>query len=327
MGQGKGATRKGAGMTNLTCMRAWSGAGKSTEAARIAKRTGAVIVNRDQLRAMMLNSWWTGEREDEDRVSIAEESQVTALLRAGVSVIVDATHLETRFLRKWARLATRLGVDFDVVDVICDVDECKRRAYARWREPGRDFGRYIDPEVIDRQSKRHPVEKWPTVTAEPFRPEPVEWIAKLPEAILVDVDGTIAHVVEGGRSNYDYTRVSEDVVDVQTAWLVRAIYDMRFTGEGPRVFIMSGRDDACREETVEWLAANDIWFDDIFMRPAGAKDERGNKLPDFLVKHDLFNAHIRGRYNVRFVLDDRNQVVDLWRAMGLKCLQVAPGDF
>ena len=309
-------------MVNLICTRGFSGSGKSTRAAELASEIGAVIVNRDSLRKMLLGAHWTGVKEDEDRVTIAEEAQVTALLRAGVSTIVDATHLEARYLRKWARLATRLGVNFEVVDIITDVDECRRRAFERWQSPGVDFGRYIDPEVIERQAKRNPVEKWPTVTAEPFRPDPVEWINGLPEAVLVDIDGTIAHIPEGGRSPYDYTRVSEDVVDPHVAWMIRAIYDMRFTGVGPRVFFMSGRDDICCSETLHWLAAGDIWFDDLFMRPADAKDERGNKLPDYLVKHDLFNKHIRGRYNVRAVFDDRLQVCELWHRLGLKIFRV-----
>ncbi len=37
---------------------------------------------------------------------------------------------------------------------------------------------------------------------------------------------------------------------------------------------------------------------------------------------------IKGKYFVRFVLDDRNQVVDMWRnEIGYACLQVYYGDF
>jgi hypothetical protein len=48
---------------------------------------------------------------------------------------------------------------------------------------------------------------------------------------------------------------------------------------------------------------------------------------DAIVKRELFDAHVRGTWNVNFVLDDRQQVVDMWRGLGLVCLQVAPGDF
>jgi len=50
-------------------------------------------------------------------------------------------------------------------------------------------------------------------------------------------------------------------------------------------------------------------------------DERG-----YLPK-EIYEENIKGRYEVLFVLDDRNRVVDFWRSIGLICLQVAPGDF
>lgn len=311
-------------MTTLWVMRGYSGSGKSTKAAEIAKETGAVIVNRDQIRKMLLGSWWTGKKDDEDRVTVAEEAQVTALLKAGVPAVVDATHLDPRYLRKWARLATRLGVDFDVVDVIADTGECKRRVYDRWQhEMGTDSARYLDPKVIDQQVKRYPVEKWPTITAKPFVVEPVEWVEGLPEAIIVDIDGTLAHICEGGRSPYDYTRVSEDLFDDIIGELVT---DWVEHGENRFVLVVSGR-DGCYRETLDWLNQHHVPYWDLLMRPPHARDERGNKLPDYRVKYDLFNRYIRGNFNVRFVLDDRDQVVDMWRKLGLTCLQVAPGDF
>jgi hypothetical protein len=48
---------------------------------------------------------------------------------------------------------------------------------------------------------------------------------------------------------------------------------------------------------------------------------------DSVVKSELFWEHVAPNYNVQFVLDDRDQVVDFWRSIGLVCWQVAPGDF
>lgn len=144
-------------MTRLVCLRGYSGSGKSTRAAEIAKEIDGVVVNRDLLRKMMLGEWWTGDKGDEDRVTVAEEAQVNALLRAGTSVVVDATHLHAPYLRKWVRLATKLGVDFEVVDVHTDPVECRRRVYQRWcSEQGSEFARYLDPKVVDQQVKRFP---------------------------------------------------------------------------------------------------------------------------------------------------------------------------
>ncbi len=311
-------------MTKLTAMRGYSGSGKSTKALEIAKSTGAVVVNRDSLRKMLLGEWWTGKKEDEDRVSLAERTQVEAFLRNGVDTIVDATHLHAPYLRSWAKRATKLGVEFEVVDVIEDVAECRRRDHKRME----DGGRYVGDTIIERQAKRSPVQNWPKITAEPFIIEPVGRDCDLPDAIIVDIDGTLAHIPEGGRSPFDYSRVIEDEVDDDVANLVSTVYHWRYENTfAPAVLIMSGRDDTCMHDTVYWLKAHGISFDKLIMRPTEAKDERGNKLPDYQVKYNLFNEHIRGKYNVNYVLDDRDQVVEMWRKLGLKCFQVAPGDF
>jgi hypothetical protein len=45
------------------------------------------------------------------------------------------------------------------------------------------------------------------------------------------------------------------------------------------------------------------------------------------VKEEIYRQEILGRYNVWMVLDDRDQVVEMWRNLGLRVLQVAPGAF
>ena len=57
------------------------------------------------------------------------------------------------------------------------------------------------------------------------------------------------------------------------------------------------------------------------MRPAG------DRRRDSIVKAELFDRKVRDEYRVLVVLDDRKQVVDMWRSLGLTCLQVAEGDF
>ncbi|ATN91126.1 polynucleotide kinase [Mycobacterium phage Murica] len=312
-------------MTKIWAMRGYSGSGKSTRAKEIAEANNAVVVNRDYLRKMLLGEWWTGKALDEDRVTLAEETLVQMYVNAGTSVVIDATHLWPKYLRKWARLATRLGVEFEVVD--CRVAYL-HNAIDRDCMP---IERRVGAKVIRDQAKRWPQEKWPRITAEPFIIEPVQsHRGELPAAILVDIDGTLAHIPEGGRSPYDYSRVGEDEVDNPVAWLVEVIHHLRFNmaaGWWPEIIIMSGRDATCRHATVDWLNEQDIPFDQLIMRPPDATDDRGNKLPDYQVKYQLFNKYIRGQYEVIFVLDDRQQVVDMWRKLGLKCLQVAPGNF
>jgi hypothetical protein len=176
----------------------------------------------------------------------------------------------------------------------------------------------VGAKVIDRIAKRWPIEKWPVVepygpVVEPYTPA---WPDR-PTAIIVDIDGTLAHN-NGGRSPYDYTRVLEDDVDPDVRALMKYHWD-----KGDVVIICSGRDNDCLEETQEWLIENGVKFDFLYMRPT----VKGQKDPDWVIKLAIFNEKIRHNYNVRFVLDDRQQVVQLWRRLGLKCWQVADGNF
>lgn len=131
-----------------------------------------------------------------------------------------------------------------------------------------------------------------------------------PTAIMVDIDGTLAHMVD--RSPYDYSKVKEDTLDEVIAGITR-----KYT----HVILMSGRPDTCREDTENWLRKHDVRFDHLYMR--GADDKR----EDSIVKWDLYQKHVEPEYDILFVLDDRDRVVKMWREKGLKCLQVAYGDF
>ena len=148
-------------------------------------------------------------------------------------------------------------------------------------------------------------------------PKPVPYIPDLtkPRAVIVDIDGTIAlHGDE--RGHYEYEKVATDTVNHPVAWLV----DLLDTEVD--IIFLSGREDRCRDDTVNWLNQKlGYGQPKLFMRTTG--DHR----PDYVIKGELFDAYIRDNYNVQFVLDDRDQVVNMWRGMGLTCLQVAEGNF
>ncbi|MFM2314164.1 MAG: hypothetical protein RLZZ04_3440, partial [Cyanobacteriota bacterium] len=87
------------------------------------------------------------------------------------------------------------------------------------------------------------------------------------------------------------------------------------------IIIMSGRTDDAQEKTEAWLAKYGIKYQHIYMR--ATNDTR----KDSIVKQELFKRFVQNKYNVSFILDDRQQVVDMWRALGLTVFQVAVGDF
>jgi hypothetical protein len=139
-----------------------------------------------------------------------------------------------------------------------------------------------------------------------------------PWAFIIDIDGTVAD--KGPRKFYDESCVDLDAPIIPVIRLVQALVFRQPSMLYPLFF--SGRTEGCRDATVAWIRRHIMTGGfALHMRPVG--DNR----PDYVVKYEMFRRHVDPFWYVQFVIDDRNQVVDMWRTMGLTCLQVAPGDF
>ncbi len=138
-----------------------------------------------------------------------------------------------------------------------------------------------------------------------------------PKAILCDIDGTLALL--GDRDRYDPT-TGEDLLNDPIAHIL-FVY-ARQTETPVDLILISGRMETFREHTVGWLEKHGIThYKKLLMR----KTDDFRK--DYVVKKELYEQHVKNDYDVLFVLDDRDQVVRMWRAEGLTCLQVAYGNF
>ena len=135
-----------------------------------------------------------------------------------------------------------------------------------------------------------------------------------PKAIICDIDGTLADM--GSRKPYDFENVDRDQVKHATAEAVRVFFNA-----GYRIILFSGREDSSQAKTVSWLIANDIPYHELHMRKA--RDFR----KDAVIKKELYNTFVKDQYEVLLVLDDRDQVVHMWRELGLTCFQVDYGAF
>ncbi|MFJ8581208.1 AAA family ATPase [Micromonospora sp. NPDC093277] len=298
-------------MFRLIATRGLPASGKTTFARRL--QPGVVRINRDDLRRMMhgerLFTQWA-----EGQVTRAQRAQVEALLAARVSVCVDDTNLRSRTLRDWAELAERFGAAFEVHDFTdVPLEECLRRDAAR---PEVDrVGEAAIRRLHERYLANRPL-PLPTPTVRTGGPARVHQArAERPDIVLVDIDGTIALNVS--RSPYDMTRVAEDAPNEAVIAAVRA---MHATGHG--VVFCSGRDASARADTVAWLARYvKVPYLALHLRAAG--DHR----KDVVVKQEIYEREIRDRYRVVGVFDDRQQVVRMWRSLGLTVFQVADGDF
>lgn len=300
-------------MSKLIMLQGLPGSGKSTWADDRATRTGAVVVNKDDIRRRLTSTGWEWSHEGEREVVRERDSAVVMAFAAGAHTVISTdTNFSPDHRKRLESLAAMFSAEFEVVTFPTPVEECVRR------DAERPVDQRVGVSVIHGMVRNYGLDKDPAWYGEKpaetgfllrYTPQPGQ-----PWAILVDIDGTIA--LRTGRDPYDITRVSEDIVNVPVKSVVTAMHRA-----GYEIVYMSGRDSSCRDDTRIWLFTHGFPDGKLFMRP------KGDSRSDSIVKGELFDAHVRGHYNVQFALDDRQRVVDFWRSIGLTCLQVAPGDF
>jgi hypothetical protein len=88
-----------------------------------------------------------------------------------------------------------------------------------------------------------------------------------------------------------------------------------------KIVVLSGRSAVCRRQTLAWLDQHCIPYSELFMR--SVDDQRA----DDVMKRELYDNHIRGKYNVLGVIDDRPRVCRMWRKWGLTVFQVGNPDY
>ena len=285
--------------------------GKSTWAKEQAAKSGGQVrrINKDDLRDMLDGGKWS--KNNEKNILQVRDLLIEHHLSAGTSVIVDDTNLHPKHKETLKVIAAKYDAKFETKSFL-DVPllECIARDLKRPSSVGERVIRGMFDEFL--APKEKPV-------------APPVWDSSLPTAIICDIDGTLAHGIGVTRKPYEWDKVDTDTKDRRIAHILevyRHVYDnSKDIGADLRILLVSGRDGSCREKTEKWLADNEIKYDALFMRPAG--DTRN----DAIIKEEIYQAEIAGKYNVEFVLDDRDRVVAKWRELGLTCFQVANGAF
>lgn len=150
-------------------------------------------------------------------------------------------------------------------------------------------------------------------------------------AIITDRDGTlasVAHVAPQDQENvswmmYNAAMAFDGVVPHVLAtllWARRVMPDVT-------IIMTSGRaggdypgDLRRRRQMEDWILKHQLPIDALLMRKGG--DQRR----DSIVKREMFEQSIEPHFDVLFAIDDRPQVCDLWRDLGIPLLQVTdPG--
>jgi hydroxymethylpyrimidine pyrophosphatase-like HAD family hydrolase len=148
------------------------------------------------------------------------------------------------------------------------------------------------------------------------------------KAVIVDLDGTLALVDKrrelarkpNGKLNWDIFLDPENIkLDEPNKPIIELVQLLESVAYS--VVIVSGRRHEMLRETILWLIKHNISYNALFIREP--KDYRS----DVIVKREIYDKYIDGVWDIKWVLDDRKRVVDMWRnELNLTVLHVAEGD-
>lgn len=274
-----------------------SASGKSTWAKEYAKtHKNTLITNRDDLRFSITGASGWGEykfnHQFEDVVSEIQQTTIQEAALTGKDVIIADTNLAPKTRHFWEQVCKDCGYEVEYKNFPITLEEAWKRDGLRANGVGRD--------VIYKQ--------WLTyIGRKQYKPN-----TDLPEAVMFDIDGTLAH--RGERGPFDWKRVGEDAPDITVREM---LWD--FQSRGYKIILLSGRDSVCRNETYYWCEKYGIVYDELIMR---AEDDTRK---DTIIKEEIFWRDVVPFYNVTCVVDDRPCVVRMWHDIKIPKV-IAVGD-
>jgi predicted kinase len=283
--------------------------GKSTWAREYSTLYGIPIVCRDDIRAMQ----GLKHGQNEEMVTAVAHALIEGLIAEGKDFIVADTNINKKFRNKLVKFCHQRGCDVNLIVFDISLDE------AILRDANREAS--VGPDVIQRmyadfkgQNIQPGLLPYPRYNN--YKGERGEKDYRY-DAVVADIDGTVARHV--GRSPYDYTRVSEDepiqdVIDI-----------LNIIGRTHPIIFVSGRDDSCREDTLEWIEKYTTLERGINFKLLMRKT--GDQRPDYVIKNEIYDKEIIPYTRILMVFDDRDQVVTHLRLRGITVAQVAPGRF
>lgn len=137
--------------------------------------------------------------------------------------------------------------------------------------------------------------------------------------VISDIDGTLAKInasrinlLANGKWVEFSAGVTQDRPIRPVVRLLQLLYQ-----RGLDIHLHTSRGEECRAATEDWLWSYNIPYSKLLMRPVE------NMQPDYLLKWDYIRKNNYNKSQVFCVFEDRSRCVQLYRSLGLLCLQVA----
>lgn len=273
------------------------GCGKSTWAREfIDKNLGTVInICKDDLRAMLHNKHHSKAREN--YIQDIRDMITINSLENNFSVIWSDTNLHPIHEKRAREIAEKFEVEVEIVDFThIPIETCIQRDLKRLESVGE--------RVIRDNYRKYLQADAPKLCQN----------SELPKAIICDLDGTLADIVH--RNPYDASTCEKDTLNLAVGNLLKLYHKQNY-----KILLVSGRKDEYREPTLRWLDNHQITFDHLLMR------KHADTRKDSIIKEEIYNENIKDKYFVEFILDDRPQVIRMWRSLGLVVFQLDDQEF
>lgn len=297
-------------MKKLVLTQGAPGSGKTTWANEyVAANPGWYVLSRDDLREGIFG---LDKRNDykysklrEKSVSVCQFSMAKTLLEMETTkgVIIADTNLNPTTIKKWQELAYEIdGVKWEIKRFDVPWTELVKRNLYR--------GANAVPIEVLRSfySKMHPYDL--------YIPD-----ESLPKAVIFDLDGTLAD--NNHRSPYDLALCGKDHPKEMVIEFLKMLRN-----KGYKILTVSGRESGTKEDPTVYQRITKKWLlDHVGETGEHFQRKQGDSRKDDVVKEEIFWDRIADRYNVKLAVDDRAQVVEMWRRIGVECWQVAHGDF
>jgi phosphoglycolate phosphatase-like HAD superfamily hydrolase len=150
---------------------------------------------------------------------------------------------------------------------------------------------------------------------------------------IFDLDGTICDVTHRlhfiQSPLHDWDAFFDACVDDKPIWEVISVA-RALNAAGHKNIMVTGRSSAVQEQTTAWLKKYRVPSNGLSMRAAGDHREDHivkSEILDQLISANFFQSAQLPSMEIGGVFEDRQQVVDMYRARGLRVFQVAPGKF
>lgn len=145
------------------------------------------------------------------------------------------------------------------------------------------------------------------------------------QTVIFDLDGTLANIEHRrwhlNSIDPDWRSFNLEMANDLPNRPIVDLYKTLWESGAYLLIIVSGRSEEFRGFTEQWLVWNEISYSDLIMR------QKYDFRADYLIKEDILKKLLSKEINIAFVVDDRQQVVDMWRRHGVTCLQCDIGNF